>query len=474
MFKLISKLFRKQSQPPPLEDTNEPELIEVSPEPDQLSVPERLLSFHAARTDGLGQRLKTMATARLFAKRYDGNFTFSWKLRVGEHAIHHAIEPVEETFSKEYIDKFYSESPPDGKIIKFGDLTKILAKSALTEKVSIIDPNVVLENKSTKSLLQEGTPGAFKEALYSIGFSKKATDAIKHAERLRDVGSSVAIHMRAGDVIYGNFRFTDRWITKIVPYRLATILANESKKKGKMVFLFGQDENIGKAIAESTGAMWVPDLYKNLDYSVLQKALFEVTLMSKCAEIISGTSAFSEIAALAAEIPRTLPARYLENEGAQRVLTEQIDDKIEDAASDMQKAFSFSSTAFWMLRDPNPDFDRVTDYIKHAISLEETNGYYWLLLAIMHFRARDIGAAEDAISHIKPGKAPGQLSFVISRLHSDYSKYLKPLADTGSPWPSLILAFNPNLPIPERQAYARTAKGKLPLTKDLVVALEAI
>jgi len=278
----------------------------------------------AGRNDGLGGRLQTILNALYISKNTGLKFAYTWKNDVNEYAkdfvkdqkignnkiIGHAIESEKEVFSDEFISKYSSTSHvnPNQGILrskKLAFLSDIL-KEPLERNWGWYAPLDDLTKLFSK-INREDYRTQISQLWYEIDFKDNIKALIKEAEKLASNELDfIAIHIRSGDIVYGGYRFFGkRFMKKALPLHLALGEVEELVKVNKQIVLFGDDNSSNSIIKNiyKDNIKLVDDFFPNRKLSNLERAIFEVTFMSKANQILaSGASFFSNLASFIGNI----------------------------------------------------------------------------------------------------------------------------------------------------------------------------
>ncbi|MGP4788869.1 discoidin domain-containing protein [Psychrobacter sp. 1Y11] len=217
------------------------------------------------RKDGLTQRLIGIMNT-IAVSRYCGfKFKFTWPLLNEDF---HDVKSVEETFSKDFIEDFYLDSVKLNrgyKFIKYGDI------------FSTPDANKIIKK-----------PVNYLEAYEKISFTPQIEDVLVKAQEVNLSNSSIAIHLRAGDIIYGYHRRSQACINKVLQYPF--IIDILEKNKDKYVVLVGQDDKLMDYLKERYDNVILPKSFYLPEFSSIQKIFFDVEILSRCNKIFGGSS----------------------------------------------------------------------------------------------------------------------------------------------------------------------------------------
>lgn len=261
--------------------------------------------FHilAHRSDGMGERLRTLIQAMHVADTLGCDYRFTWQdTHLMTRANFHKLPTASNMFSSDFLDAHLLETnfnPNDYKILEYKCFLKdkwkekhwpngdkgILLQGP--RKVSISDIPQELESRSR-----------YRSYFGKIEFSPDLMKAIQAAQSVPLSNRTIAFHLRGGDIVFGPARERPRYLFKVVPLPLAISFAKELLAKGNTVLVFGEDQESIR-LMESFGAVAAINLTGRLSETSTQADLFDMVLMSRCDRIYaSDSSAFANIATL--------------------------------------------------------------------------------------------------------------------------------------------------------------------------------
>ncbi len=245
--------------------------------------------FVTQRSDGFGERLKGIVNTIAMAELFDGDFAFDWPGFSVHTAIHHAIGTPHEIFSDAFLARHQGVPGPAVKLAAF---LRQDAAGKPDESTIVQTPHTPLEEVDP-ALGARLDSGAFAQAFWRIGFSDGLTRAVALADGMQLAESTVGLHLRAGDIVYGRYRFNRRYTNKVVPYPLCLAFLTEERAAGRDVLLFGQDAKLCRELAAATGARFAGDMHDIHGLDTHQAALFDIVAMARCARVVAGQSGFS-------------------------------------------------------------------------------------------------------------------------------------------------------------------------------------
>lgn len=410
------------------------------------------LTFAANRTDGLGERLKAMVNGIALARYFDGRFAFSWKPMSTSVTSAHAIGKPQEIFSQEFVEKHLEDVAPDMGAKQFfkGNTAAYLEKAAQTGGLCIDVPQNSLRSLDPE-LAGHISPEDLTAAFWEIAFSEKMQKAVALAQTIDFPETSVGLHLRAGDIVYGRYRYNSRYLGKVVPYPLALRFIEMQNATGNRIVLFGQDADMCRWMAQEHNAIFAGDLHARHGFDVHQAALFDIILMSRCAKVVAGNSGFSQIAHLIGRFETLDPVGLFAPEEALRILRAELSvTDTSPAIHALQQAFA-CNYAVNMLSSEVSDEDTVS-LLRMARQLDPDNAFYCVLLSIALFRLGDLDGARQVLDEATEREAGrsrfGTLAELASTQHPDGSMpldrrlgALEEMAGAGIAPASAILAL---------------------------------
>lgn len=261
------------------------------------------LVVYAIRSDGLGERLNAIYNAMLISELIGCTFQFNWgPLNNHRHvAAYHAIGSVFDVFSSDFINRHYN---PDisTECMQYLTIPKGNLHDVCEQLVQQISGGKCLAPQNPSLINSIKLPKSTRLDLSQRIWSKfEFAKPIENIKKLifSDINlpkNAVAIHIRAGDIVYGVYSRNPTWASKIITAPMATVLACELQRQGKAIILFGQEQETVTKLADIYGFHTAKEFYKSTINSDLEFALSDVFLMSRCEAIYAGSSGFSRLA----------------------------------------------------------------------------------------------------------------------------------------------------------------------------------
>ena len=353
--------------------------------------------FVANRDDGLGERLNALLNAIWLAEMHGCGFRFCWSDRFSTDPTH-AIRPAAETFAPGFLDRhlisdaqargLWTITGPGRSLPDIGARLARLGQIAAPREdlASLMAPEEELSDTT-----------ALSRAFARIEFSDEISDAIRTARALPLPADAVAIHLRAGDIIFGPYRKYIHFAYKALPVTLVRMVLDKMQAEGRAVYLFGQDATLidqlsdGVHVHDGTGL--APDAAAA--WGRPARALFDLVLLSRFPQILGGTSGFIRQACaiggcVHVEAPKlfTAPDQY---RFAMQHLAE-----AGAAYAPLQTAFAYWHSFYYGRKKRAPNLNVAA--IEQAVAHDPENETYRIALAAQMTRA---GRASDADEVLK-------------------------------------------------------------------------
>jgi hypothetical protein len=361
---------------------------------------DKQLTFIAMRTDGFGERLKAILNAMLLSDIADGKFLFNWEERPDNSRKHHSIVSNKQIFSEHFINKFHIDSIQLNKM----QLTE------LTDAIKIFD-HTTLDNAPTYNAIT--VQGNFSElskiTIYHTKFIKKYkrnfekiefSQSLEYAKNcansIQIKECTVAIHLRAGDIIYGIHRIMDEYTTKVVPFPIVEELLYNLLQQKYDIILFGQDLKLLEYFKNKFGIILSIDL-PDPSFSTAQQALFDIVLMSRCKQIFAGNSGFSTVANWIGNNQLINPHNKFNKEEFLKIIELSFESqKFDDRISSFQIAFACWSY-FYISGEKYATNEKLWKFLNLAIEYDFENDFYHFVAACSYYNAKKIKDAEEII-----------------------------------------------------------------------------
>ncbi len=378
--------------------------------------------FLTTRRDGFGERLRALMNAIILAERFGGTFGLIWEESREHDKAAHAILPAERTFAAAFLAAHVLSPGASGARPRG---TRPLTPAALRAgggrfRVEQHDLATVLPDLDPP-LGREAGAAAFRR----IRFSDPLERARAAAEAVDLGGTAAAIHLRAGDIIYGPHRLVGHFASKVVAWPLALGLAERLAAAGHRVIVFGQDQALCRHAAAGAGRLFAGDLAAEQGFDLHQSVLFEIALMARCSEIFAGASGF---ALAACQIAGTAPARIEDRLGREAVRAlllgalqaEEAGGAAGTAVSELQHAFAMWSAVF--TQGDLFDAGERRRFLAAAASRDPANALYRIAGIAARLEAGETAAAAadlEALVVAEAAQPEGTLRFVLTRRRQD-------------------------------------------------------
>lgn len=356
----------------------------------------RLPAFVARRADGLGERLNALLNAIWLSEIFATDFRFFWSDALIDNSMH-AIAPAGSMFSEDFLARYHDKSLKSraGWAITGRHVQPELIKWKLAQTGLVDAPRAHLK---THMVNQPETADAegLKRAFERIGFSKAVNLAIQVAERTPVTESAVAIHLRSGDVFYGEYRKHPNYSYKGITTPLAKLLIKHFVDQGREVFLFGQDTEQLEYLAQNCGAINSTSLNKDSVETMEphQKAMYDLRLLSRFQTILAGTSGFARQASWIGGGDVLTPSKLFDAQEQHRA-------SLEDLARNahlyhpQQSAYSYWY-AYHHGRHER-DLDTNIEVMRNALHFDPENELYFFVLSALLVRKGNVEQSSEVL-----------------------------------------------------------------------------
>lgn len=356
----------------------------------------------ADRPDGLGARLCAIFNALLVSEITGCHFAFTWPETYVNTDNFHAVPEVGHVFSDAFV-KLHYLSPSS--ISHLSPTPLLLPNKMPVEQAQhyfnshLQEYNISLPwNQLLRRLAV--SPEERRHLVLSVTSRMQLSDELAEVRRraasLAFPRRSTAIHLRAGDIVYGRFAENPNFAGKTIPAPLAKLIIDEDQSDACFV-LFGQEPEFASMLAAKGIALDGAQILPDLNSSPISWALKDVFLMARCGGYYAGSSGFI---AFAENIGNCRPVRWDRKRSKSawaRLIMEEVNKGLGIYYSDQQAAFAcfFSYTCLGQLE--------VKDRLK-ALSMARglcpTNRLYALLFALNLYDQASWAPAEKALSEL--------------------------------------------------------------------------
>lgn len=434
-------------------------------------------SLIANRSDGLGERLNSIFNALLLSEITKHPFFFAWPVSYVQSDAHHAVESVEEIFSQEFIAEFFISPPPITGIkdlkIQRGTISEIRDQviqqldrgSVFVPQISIF-PLIDCQEQEKKELA--------RIASSKMMFSKKIASVREYARTAASTENAIAIHIRAGDIVYGRFSENPSFLSKTICAPLAAGLARRMHSEGKSIYLFGQEQTTASLlINEGVVQSWGLEGGRILDK--LEVAFLDIFLMNQCKSIVAGSSGFARIAAQMKGMKPNSYRSLVTDQEAVSITLEELASNSEFFSSE-QRGYSYFFCSEVAGKSNFASDAEICRMIEKAVRENPGNSMYRLIHILRLLAAKKIEEADryakellDRLLSQGPdffAKSRARNLFNMREKHSNESLFVRYAPDLQSwtgPSPALTAICESLLIPPENTSakvvYSRLAKG---------------
>ena len=254
----------------------------------------------ARRWDGLGARLAAMVNAWSVARALDLEFRFIWP-RDGEPKLRNPAE----LFSTDFLRVFEIIAPEPASIISDFYPTAVTACEA-RRRFQAASPTPFIDINECFDILafageDAGIAAArFRNCFGAIGWNCKIREVIAFFSRWRNDKGYSAIHIRHGDIVFGEWRHVvahEKYIP--TPFILSAIETLSGVDQRPVLVVSDNDDYVEWLKQRYAGIHTARDIFPGyMGLTGIQRALVDILAMSRCKAIVAPPrSAFSCLAA---------------------------------------------------------------------------------------------------------------------------------------------------------------------------------
>ncbi len=369
---------------------------------------EQGMSIVSNRADGLGERLNAMLNAIVLAKTLGYKLGYTWNdlshaqpFQKGtenkDNLIGHAIVDEHDFFDTSFIEKYSMTN----KVLKnFRTITETNLSyegvSALENKHKLsgwFSPRLALkEHLSPELLIEDYT---YADAFAFIDFNKPIKTSIELAKKVMQSKDFIALHLRSGDVFYGEYRKFLHYSYKGIVLPLAKKIIKDHLKKGFNVVVFGQDREVLEYLKLTYGVKLVDDFEGFASFDETQKAMFEITLMSQAKSIIAGSSGFAKLASWIGNQETKSPMNFYNSKKQSAIIKKDLKEN-KDAYNKLQTSFAYWYGYFYGRN--SKDIKEVEYFLTNAYKYDPDNPLYPIILSAHYYKNYQPDKAEEILS----------------------------------------------------------------------------
>lgn len=241
------------------------------------------------KTDGLGARLREILVGLTLSRLLDRPLAIKWDTS-GRWIAHRSWQDhldQDRIFDFAWLEQFVDQGEASGSVAThalwpLNRLDRVLlglrSGDVLLKKVPK-EPDRLLTFRSEREIRE-----LLQEAFDSIGFSEAARRGLE-AGRARAPERGVAIHVRQGDVVKGEYRFNGNWTDKAIPAPLARYIGKKLVGEGRPAVMVSADDGFldwEDVTAEKRA------LRAEKPTDPVEAMFYDIGLMSGCETIIMG------------------------------------------------------------------------------------------------------------------------------------------------------------------------------------------
>lgn len=338
--------------------------------------------FYMNRTDGLGERLRALINSIILKKYNKGDFYFSWPVRSKGASVFHATSSAEKIFKHGFLESNFLEREDINNL----NLTRLNNNISFSNKfMKSYDGILVNHNENMESIFKslglDFDKTYYKEAFDSIDFTEEIASARRLAREVNIDSKAVAIHLRSGDIVFGHIRLVHGFMDKVIPIYIVEALIKYFKELGYQIIIFGQDKPSCSIIKNKYRVLYSED-FMHKEFNETQKAIFDITLMSRCEKIFSGSSGFAILASWIGGATIESYSKYINREDVVKIFNQSASNGLLRCEDIHPYIRSFSFIHYINYYNDMIALTNRTYLLEQAICLDPNNVYSKLLLSL--------------------------------------------------------------------------------------------
>jgi|GEM_PF-3908040 len=350
------------------------------------------ICFVAKRTDGLGERLRSMLNAIALSIIYDAEFKFYWD-DVKFNQEGHAIDNKTKIFSLDFLDKYHIDIN-ELSFCKAVDSFFELKEDGCYFCDQTISRNLFVDTPEDYTKFQK----ELKHAFSFVEFSDSIKEAISFANEVNFEKGHIALHLRAGDLIYGSYHQCLGYVIKAMSYPIALKIIEEAQGSGQSVLVFGQDVELIDMLVKKHNVLSSTSLIPN-GLGRVEAAFFDIALMARCSEIYGGASGFAILSGMIGDVNYIRPHTKFSN----YELVKEILNKLESLADlegvPMQQV-SYACKSALVFGNDILDEEQYSRLVYHGKNSDPTNVLFDFFDAWQCYKKGETGKAESIMNQV--------------------------------------------------------------------------
>lgn len=399
--------------------------------------------FYALRNDGLGERLCAIFNGLFLSKLHNTEFKLNWPTK-GEafNSTFHSVGILENIFSNEFITKFHID---ENQIpIDITDYKESISENH--HNISVPQSNSVI---SSLSLSGDTIKNIRENVINELDYSENIKKIFNHPSLYKFNTNTVAIHIRAGDIIYGKYSKSPNFHSKVIVAPLVVKLIEKEIEDKNVVYLFGQDKELIKNLNSIYG---LDDVYNGFDInttSPIENAMYDIFAMSRCKKIFAGSSGFARIASMLGGNKVLNPLSGSKKIDLSYEIRKELSSRRFSIYSPQQIGYSYY-VAFRLSENTNDEDHHIT-CLKNACDACSDNPLFLLSLALAYIKYNCTTLALNTLNKAfgnngNPLFSDGALSYVMKQKSRDglpfwhpYLQQISKLKNQKKPEPYILL-----------------------------------
>lgn len=241
------------------------------------------------KTDGLGARLREIIVGTFLAKQLNLGLRIQWKTQedwIRERNWQNHLD------SNVIFDYRWSSvhladviGPHNPRVVKEWPIGNLQARRLQRTSSDIVLKKVPKRYAEIASFLTEDEVSAgLEDAFRSIGWSARVQESMA-AGNATGNGNEIAIHLRQGDVVEGEYRYHGNWAKKAIPWPVAECIAGGFLEASVPVLYVGPSGVVRKAERGTSTNIGARESRTH----PIDRMFFDIGILSKARAILMGS-----------------------------------------------------------------------------------------------------------------------------------------------------------------------------------------
>ena len=337
--------------------------------------------IYASRSDGLGERLNAIFNGLLISELLSLDFKFCWPKNNITGSPFQSLSEVHEIFSESFILEYFVDEKdvPQGSTLRVSGRASYKEMSiSLREQISKGAVITTQQEVLKKIIEKEFRHKILLHIRDKLRFTGALQAALDGALRSKNSERFVAIHIRAGDIVYGKFSERPFFYKKIIPTPMVLPLLESLRAEGHNIALFGQETEFIDLVTADFGLVNPRRSFVDHEKTPLNLAFEDLCGMGMAEKIVCGSSGFPRFSAQYFGVPIISPWSILPKGEDINKLANFILDANFNASYFSVEQRAYGLFMAFQLNKKNTTYEKLNSFIEGAVRLVPDNKMYQL------------------------------------------------------------------------------------------------